>query len=109
MSLLKNLATVLSLGKQDNTCKNIYAYIYVFNREREGWRVCAYTKHRLGSQTKRERERGEGRKRSVIRDAPLSRDAINVARRAAAITALYARAQLRGFPRLVSRSHTPIR
>lgn len=45
----------------------------------------------------------------MIRDAPLSRDAINVARRAAAITALYARAQLRGFPRLVSRSHTPIR
>lgn len=59
MSLLKNLATVLSLGEQ-YTCKNIYAYIYVFNREREGWRVCAYTKHRLGSQTKRERER-EGR------------------------------------------------
>lgn len=108
MSLLKNLATVLSLGEQ-YTCKNIYAYIYVFNRERGGWRVCAYTKHRLGSQTKRERKRGEGRKRSVIRDAPLSRDAINVARRAAAITALYARAQLRGFPRLVSRSHTPIR
>lgn len=62
MSLLKNLATVLSLGEQ-YTCKNIYACIYVFNREREGWRVCAYTKHRLGSQTKREREGRTGRDR----------------------------------------------
>lgn len=59
MSLLKNLATVLSLGEHE-THVRIFMRIYVFNREREGWRVCAYTKHRLGSQTKRERER-EGR------------------------------------------------
>lgn len=71
--------------------------------------MCIYEASPWITDKEREKERGEGRKRSVIRDAPLSRDAINVARRAAAITALYARAQLRGFPRLVSRSHTPIR
>lgn len=82
-------------------------YMPLIVREKGGGYVhTRRTRSIVVSETKRERE---GRKRSVIRDAPLSRDAINVARRAAAITALYARAQLRGFPRLVSRSHTPIR